>query len=248
MRLVLVTAWILLCAAVTAGAYWGFLNTPESTVAALALSALLLLISVALLSFTINGAITLWSNAWSVPVMKRAFARLPSIIPALLVFAVFWWLAFRIDTWIALRSGGINAWFIAQFGWSDVWWFFTAVRFITTFLRWVVGGLLAVSLMGGIAAIGWRAVVRPQWVRRGMRPRALALGTLWFVVLIVLPWMYLVPWRPSWLPHSTAELVFIAAKLSLAAILIATGVALMIREATGIQFPPPGRNLSTLAA
>lgn len=248
MRLVLVTAWILIGAAVTAGAYWGFLNTPESTVGALALSAVLALIAVTLLSVTINGAIVVWSNGSSARALKNTVSRIPSIIPALLVFALFWLIAYWLDTWIALRSGGINAWFIARFGWDDVSWFFTGVRFFTTWLRWVLGGLLAVSLMGGIAAIGWRAGMRPQWVRRAMRPRALALATLWFVVLIVLPWTYLVPWRPTWLPHSTAELAFIAGKLSLAAVLVAIGVALMIREATGVQFPPPDRHISTLAA
>ena len=40
-RLAAVTVWILAGAALTGGVYWAFLNTPESTVGALLLSALL---------------------------------------------------------------------------------------------------------------------------------------------------------------------------------------------------------------
>ena len=248
MRLVLVTAWILAGAALTGGAYWGFLNTPESTIGTLALSAVLALVALTLLSITINGAIVVWSNGVSAPALKRVFSRIPSIIPALLVFALFWWITHRLDTWIALRAGGISAWFIARFGWDDVWWFFAGVRFFAIWLRWVLGGLLALSLMGGMAAIGWRAGVRQQWLRRAMSPRALLAATLWFVVLIVLPWTYLVPWRPGWVPPTGAELAFIAGKLSIAAIAVAAGVALMIYEATRVPFTPIDPEAERIAA
>jgi hypothetical protein len=122
------------------------------------------------------------------------------------------------------------------------------VRFITTWLRWVLGGLLAVSLIGGMAAIGWRASVRSQWLRRAMRPRALLAATLWFVVLIVLPWTYLVSWRPGWVPPTGAELAFIAGKLSIAAIAMAAGVALMIYEATRMPFTPIDPEAQRIAA
>jgi hypothetical protein len=248
MRLVLVTAWVLAGAAVTAGAYWGFLITPESTIGALALQAVLAVIAVALLSITINGAIIVWANGSSVRALKRTFPRIPSIVPALLVFALSWWIAYQLDTWVALRSGGINAWFIARFGWDDVSWFFTGIRFFTMWLRWVLGALLAISLIGGIAAIGWRAGVRPQWIRRAMRPRALLAATLWFVVLIALPWTYLVPWRPGWVPPTGAELAFIIAKLSIAAIVMAAGVALIINEATRVPFTPIDPEAQRIAA
>ena len=248
MKLVIVTAWILFGAAATAGAYWGFLNTPESTALALTLSAVLVTLTVVLLSITINGAIALWVSGPSSIALRRSLMRVPAVAPALLVFAGFWWLAYRVDTWVALRSGEINAWFIATLGWGDVAWFFTAVRFFTTWLRWVVGGLLAISLMGGLAVVGWRAATQLQWVRRGVRPRPLVTASLWFVTLIALPWIYLVPWRPEWLPPSGAELAFIAAKLSIAAILMAAGVALMIYEATRLPWAPIDPQAEKLAA
>jgi hypothetical protein len=237
MRLVAVTAWILAGAALTGGAFWAFLNTPESSALALASSVLLVLLAVTLLAATISGAITLWVNGASAGAIKRSFRVVPAVVPALLVFALCWWMAQRIDTWVALRGGEINAWFIAIFGWDDVSWLFTTIRFFTIWLRWVVGGLLALSLMGGMTVSGWRAGIGLQWLRRGLRPRALMVGTLWFVVLIVLPWTYLVPWRPEWVPPTGAELAFIVSKLSVAAILMAAGVALMIYEVTRLPQP-----------
>lgn len=231
MRLALVTAWILIGAAATGAAYWGFLNTPESTVVALGSSLVLLLVTAALLSITITGAISLWLNGPAPAELRRAIRVLPAFVPALVVFALFWWIASSIDTWVALRTGAINAWFIATFGWGDMSGLFTTIRYLTTWLRWVPGGLLALSLMGGIVAIGWRAMAGPHWVRRGLRRRALLAGTAWFVALIVLPWIYLVPWRPDWIPPSGAELAFIAGKLSLAAVAMAAGTALIIYEA-----------------
>jgi hypothetical protein len=238
MRLVIVTAWILLGAALAGGAYWGFLNTPESTAVALIVSALLVVLTMVLVAITINGAISLWVHGPSAAALRRSLTRVAAVVPALIIVAVFWWIAASIDTWVALRSGEINAWFIARFGWDDMSWLFTGIRYFTMWLRWVAGPLLAVSLMGGLAALGWRAGARPHWLRRGMRLRTLAVATLWFVVLIVLPWIYLVPWRPDWLPPSGTELAFIVGKLALAAMVMAAGVALMIYEATRAPLTP----------
>ena len=248
MTLLLVTTWILVGAAVTGGAYWGFLTTPESTVFTIASSVLLVLLAMALLAMTINGAIFLWVNGPSARALRRSFKVIPAVVPALLVFALFWWLAYRIDTWVALRSGEINAWFIATFGWDNISWLFTLIRFFTTWMRWVLGALLAVSLMGGMAVVGWRAAARVQWLRRALHPRALAVATLWFVVLIVLPWLYLVPWRPNWVPPTGAELAFIVGKLSIAAILMSAGVALMIYEVTRLPIAPLDPTAQRLAA
>jgi hypothetical protein len=243
MRLALVTGWILLGAAMTGALYWAFLNTPESTVFALVAAAALMLITLASLSMTINGAMALWTDGPSREVFARSFRTIPAVLPALLVFAMFWLIAHRMDTWVALRSGEINAWFIATFGWDDMAWLFTAVKFFTLWLRWVVGGLLAVSLMGGIRMTGPRAVLRARWLVRGVRPRTLLAGTAWFVALIALPWAYLVPWRPGWIPPTGAELAFIAIKLSLAAVLMAIGMSLMLYEVARLTNPERDNSL-----
>ena len=63
-----------------------------------------------------------------------------------------------------MRSGEINAWFIARFGWDDVSWLLHGDRGIVgrRGCRWVVAALLALSLMarrssrsgGGAGAAG----------------------------------------------------------------------------------------------
>ena len=73
MRLVIVTAWILLGAALAGGAYWGFLNTPESTAVALIVSALLVVLTMVLVAITINGAISLWVHGPSAAALRRSF-------------------------------------------------------------------------------------------------------------------------------------------------------------------------------
>ena len=75
-----------------------------------------------------------------------------------------------------MRSGQISAWFIARFGWDDVSWLFTAIRYVAQWLRWVIAALLALSLMAGFVAIGWRALAQAAWIRRALRPRAIVGG------------------------------------------------------------------------
>ena len=248
MKFAFATVTLLVGGALTAAVYWAFLNTPESTVWALTLSAVLAVLALALLSLTVNAAIVAWSDGYSLAGFRRLLPRVASIVPAAIVALLFWWIAGRIDTWVALRTGEINAWFIARFGLDDVSWLFTAVRYTTAWLRWVIGGVLAVSLMAGVAHVGWRAIVMPAWVGRSLRPRALLLATVWFVALVVVPWVYLVPWRPVWLPPTGAEMTFIVTKLSAAAILIAAGAALMIYEAMRVPMTPPDPHSQQLAA
>ena len=157
-------------------------------------------------------------------------------IPAALILLVLWWVTTHAEAWIAMRSGQINAIFIARLGWADVSCFFTAVHRAAQWTRWVLGALLALSLVAGFVAIGWSALAQAAWVRRALRPRTLIVGTIEFILLVALPWIYLVPWRPKQIPVSSAEFAFIVAKLSVSAILCAVGVALMAYEAS--RTPP----------
>jgi hypothetical protein len=247
MKLALATLWILLWAAGTAGVYWGFLNTPESTIGALVLSAVLALITLALAGFTATGAIAIASDGVSLGNLRRAARAIPAVAPAAVIVVALWWIAGGIDTRMALNSGPISAWFIARLGWDDVSWLFTAVGYLALWLRWVVAGLLALSLMAGILAGGWRALAQGEWIRRAVRPRALATATLWFAAFIVLPWLYLVPWRPAGLPATSIEMVFIVGKLGAAALIMALGAALIVHEAVRTR-PPAPDPLATVAA
>jgi len=248
MRLALATIWILVGGVLTAGVYWAFLLTPESTIWTLMISAVLAVVALALIGLTTSGAIAMWWHGASAASLRRAARSVPGVVPAALIVLFVWWVANRAETWIAMRSGQINAWFIARFGWDDTSWLFAAIGYAADWFRWVFAALLALSLMAGFVSIGWRALTQAAWFRRALRPRAIAAATLWFGALIALPWIYLVPWRPQSLPPTSIEFAFIAGKLSTAAILAAVGLALMSREASAAVPPPRDPGESAQAA
>ena len=232
MRFALATLWILAGIILTAGVYWTFLITPESTVWMLIASALLAMAALAMAGLTASGAIALLLHGRSAAGIRRALTAIAGTIPAGAIVFVVWWLTRRGEAWVGLRSGQINAYFIAQFGWDNMSWLFTTVHYVAEWLRWVLAGLLALSLMAGFIALGWSALGQGSWLRRALRPRTLLVATFSFVVLIALPWIYLVPWRPKELPASSVEFAFIVAKLSLSAVLFAIGATLIAREAS----------------
>lgn len=232
MKLGVTSLWILFGSALTGAAYWTFLITPESTGGALAMSALLLLVSSLLLAITLSGAILVWSTGLSPQLFRSAVTSVPAIVPAALVFGAIWWAVGSVTDQITIYSGQINAWFIATFGWDDISLLFRAINWGAIWLKFVAGVMLALSVMSGIIANGWTTVAGLAWITRALAPLRLALATLWFGALIAAPWFYLVPWRPEGLPATSLEMAFIVAKLSVAAALMAIGVSLMIREAS----------------
>lgn len=230
-RLLLVALWLLSGGAVTSGVYWGFLNTPESTMLMLAVSTALALVALALAAFTVNAAVLAWSRGIGRDTIRAAAAGIPSAVPALVVGLAAWWVADRADAWVALNTGPISAWLIARVGWADASPLFTIAGYLTAWVRWVVGPLLALSLVAAILAEGWRAGAGFAWVRHALAPRRLALATLTVGALVAAPWVYVVPWRPRGLPATSIELAFIAGKLAVCAALIAAGLALIVRLA-----------------
>lgn len=232
MTLAAITLWILAGAALTGGAYWTFLITPESTVGSLAVSALLLAIAFFLLAVTVSGAIQAWARGMSVSILRSAITGVAAIVPAVLVFAAVWWLTGSATDRVTIYSGQINAWFIARFGWSDVSGLFRAIDWAAIWLKGVAAPMLALSLMGAITLAGWKSLARAAWLKHAVSPLRLALATLWFGLFVAAPWIYLAPWRPQGLPATSVELMFIIAKLSMVALVMATGAALMIKEAS----------------
>jgi len=230
-RLSEVTGWVLLGGAITGGLYWGFLNTPESSLLALVESAILALLTLAYAAITINGALLAWSSGVGRGLFREALGGLPFFVAALGMTVVAWWLAGAAATWVTLNSGPINAWFIASAGWADASPFFTGVTWITAWIRWVAGPLVALALLASLIGEGWGSIARVTWLRAAFSPRRLALGTLWFGALVAVPWIYAVPWRPRGLPATWVEIAFIGTKLFLCAVVMATGVALMVRTA-----------------
>jgi len=232
MRLVTVTLWILVGAALTGGAYWSFLITPESTIWMLLVSALLLLTASVVAGLTLGGAIIGWREGVSTALLRTAVATVPAVIPAALLVGAVWWLTGAVTDRITINSGPINAWFIATLGWDDVAWLFTGIGWLASWLKWVVAPLLGLAMMGRIIRGGWHELAGVTWLRHGLAPANLAAATLCFAAFVAVPWIYLAPWRPASLPATTIELVFIITKLSVTAVLMATGAALIVRQAT----------------
>jgi len=186
------------------------------------LSAVLFLFALAVTGITINGAILMWTSpAWKTQILV-AIRHAPSIAPAALAVTAIWWLVAQVETWIALRTGPISAWFIATFGWADMSWLFTTISYGALWIRWVLAAVFATWLMA--------ALLRGR--KHTLSLGRLGLATVWFALLVALPWAYLVPWRPTRLPSLSLEPAFIAVKLLTAAAMMAVGVALIIREAS----------------
>ncbi len=238
MRLVTVTFWILVGAALTGGVYWSFLITPESTIWSLAASALLLLAAGFLLALTVSGALLGWQHGVSATHLRTAAAGVPASIPAALIAAVIWWLVGIATDRVTIYSGPINAWFIAAFGWDDVSWLFAGINWLALWMKWVVAPVLALSVMAAVLGGGWRALTSAAWPKRALAPATLAVATILFAALVAAPWTYLAPWRPGRLPATSVELAFVIGKLAVTALLMAVGVALIIRQATWTTSTP----------
>jgi hypothetical protein len=228
-RLLGIVLWLLTGLAAASGIYCGFLNTPESTVPALLLSAVLAIATLAMAGISINGASLAWSDGWSGTVIRRALLGVPAFAVAVIIAGAVWWVTGRALSWVDTYSGQISAWFIARIGWSDASLLFKIIAWAGWWLQAVVGPLLALSLLGSMLAGEW-ASARWRWVGRGFSPFRLIFATTWVAIFVAVPWMYLVPWRPKGLPATSTELMFVAAKLGAVAILIAIGVALLVRE------------------
>ena len=231
MRLVTVTLWLLVGAALTGGIYWSFLITPESTIWTLAASALLLLAAAFLLALTISGAMVGWRQGVGANHIRVAVAGVPGIVPAAIIAGLTWWLVGSATDRVTSYSGPINAWFIATLGWDDVAWLFTGIGWLAAWLKWVVAPMLALSLMAAVLLGGWGALASVAWIKRALAPVPLAIATLLVGAFIAAPWLYLTPWRPLGLPATSLELAFVVAKLAVTALLMAVGVALIIRQA-----------------
>lgn len=241
--LIATTIWLLAGAAAAAGVFWAFLSTPESNLFTLALSAILLLVLFAVVAVTINAAVLAWHRGGWFPGTMRpgtvgsAVRGLNAFVIPVLLIALAWAITGLVVAWVERRQGEISAFFIARAGWSDVTWLFTAVEWIAWWIRWVAAPMISLVWLRQALSGRWR----PDWtvVRHGCSPLRLIVATAAFVLLIYLPWVYLVPWRPRWLPPDTVEVLFVSLKLGFCAVLAAVGAALMIRTAAIVPGEPP---------
>ena len=242
-RLWRVTRWLVAAELVASGLYWALVSTPESNVLMLSLSVLLVAGLFAVGGVALDGAIRLWHDrsAWPSPLtgwLLPAVRLMPALALATVVWSVADWVGGRVDG----ARGAITAELIARFGWADPEVLFRSVAWAMTALQWVVA---PVAALGVFSSLTRRAEGLPveSWIRQGTNWRTLATtaaatgGFAWL-------WTSLSAWRPAGLPPSWVQIVFVGAKLAVAAVALAVGTALVVREATAatrasVETPPP---------
>ncbi|MGE0042627.1 MAG: hypothetical protein AB7H88_09340 [Vicinamibacterales bacterium] len=226
---VVTTAW-LGAGLVAAGAlYWGFLNTPESNAAMLAASALLFAAVVAVIGVAVNGAV-LEARTGTLRA-GEAVRALPGFAAASIVALAVRWLAGTGASWTEAHAGEISAWFIATAGWSDVRWLLTSAAWFFSWAAWVAGPVIAISLLARLVAPG-ETDGGVRWLTRAFHWRVLGLATLWFALLVWLPWQA-APGRPAAFPTGAMEPALAALKLAAIGLVMTAGLGLVIRIAAG---------------
>jgi len=227
-RLAAIAAWLVAGHALWLALFWGLLQVPESSAWMLALSAALSMALVAGAAAVQSGGSAAWLTEKPFVTALMAGVRRPqaALLPAV-VFGLLWWATQFLLEWYAGVKGQIDATYIARTGRSQTQWIHTAFFWIVMFLRWPVGLTLAVSMLAGAVAGGLKVRTSGAWIRTAMAPRVWLAVTFWFVLLVAVPWQ-LVDWRPRGLSIGM-EPWFAGAKLTLVAVAMAVGWALVLR-------------------
>jgi hypothetical protein len=224
-RTLLVASWLGGGAAVLGAIYWAFLNTSESNVLMLVVSAVLAILMVAVAGVVVNVAVLLALGGALPASVKSGARRIGWFVVAAVPVAMLVWAIMLGDAWVTRRSGEISAWFIARFDWDDITPLFTAQRYFSTWLRWV---LLPVAALAALTAILQRdAAVAGRWLRATWHWRTLLIATLAFVLLVVLPWRAAF-WQPQGLPPTWIEPTVAGIRLVFVATLMALGFAIIV--------------------
>lgn len=224
-------AWLFTGAVITGALYWTLVNTPDSNVLMLTGSALVVLGIIAVGATTVGGAVHLARGGqWSRGMLRTGLATLPRFVVSLAPMLLVAWLSGRAMSWLDAHGGETSAWFIARLGWADVSWLIAGAEWALAWVRWIAGPWLGLTLFVAVTDPGRQAGVFRGWAAAACRWRPLALATLWFIVLIALPWRLAV-WRPGGLPPTWVEPALAGLRLILVALAMATGAALIVREA-----------------
>jgi hypothetical protein len=227
-RLPQVALWLLGGHAVAFGVFWLLLQVPESSTPMLAVS-LLLASATVLIGAAVNaGAAAAWDleRPFNRSLMAGA-RRFWSALAAALVFLLVWSVTGALFEWHAGMRGQMDAAAIARTGSPNTAWAHTTIHWVLQFIRWTLGLSLAVTLLGWLVGPRDTTVRRAGWLRAAFQPRRWLLITVWFVLLVVLPWSQ-VFWRPARLTAGL-EPWFVASKLAVIASLMAVGWALVLR-------------------
>ncbi len=207
MRQVLTNVVVTLAgAALAAGAYWGLLNVPESNVLALGLSALLVILAVVLVGLTLAAVLAHAGGRSLRQALTQAPRRLPHFLLGVVVFAGLWALTAFIQSQWGLHQGEIDAMLLRYAGTANTAWLFTSVSWVLWVVRWGLG----LAIIGGLTA------GRPALAVSG-----LPLGATIAALLTWWAMSGLAYWRPRAIPADSAEIIFVAAKLGVLALVSA---------------------------
>ena len=220
--------------AVCAGLYWTFLNTPESNVAMLTASALLVITVIAVAGATVNVAILITRGIALRSALLGGLRGLGWFLAVALPLAVAWMAISRFDAWTVAHQGEINAWFIARFGWADVSWLFRLETWASRWLRFAMLPAFALSLLA--ALLTSEGARRMMWPRRAGHWRTLATVTAVFVLLWALPWQ-LTNWRPE-LPPTWLQPLVASIRLGVVFLLAIVGASVIVLVSCTSAKPP----------
>jgi hypothetical protein len=228
-RAIAIVGCLLAGHAVAGALFWSLVNVPESNVAMLALSVLVMGALLLALSWTERTAVLAWDPDVTLGrAARRGLVGLFSFVAAVLVFWFFWWLTARTDTWHTAHAGEIDAWWMAKIGSARTGWIHAGVTVLLWLIRYLIGVSLAVAALSAGTIRGGRALFSFAWVRRGLSLRQLGPMGLAIVVLILLP-LQAARWRPASIPPNSLELAFVIVRLAAIYLLINIGWALVLR-------------------
>jgi hypothetical protein len=207
--------------------WWGLLNVPESNMAALGVSALLLVATVLLVGYTIAAAL---ATSTGDPIRRAAalgIRGLPGFTLGAIVFCGLWWVTSTIDTLWSLHRGETDAMFLRYAGTANTAWMHTAVSWLMWLIQWGVGLSIVVGATAG--SLDPARFHGGPWTRLGSGLTPTRVGATILALLVGHAVWSLAYWRPAALPANTTELIFVAAKLGAIGVIAALLIALVLQ-------------------
>ena len=240
-RLLAIAGWLAAGHAVLAGLYWLLLAIPESNVAMLAASALSVMVMALLFGSVEAVGLLAWqAGAQPRELPRRAIGKAPGVWLAAALFVLVWYLVAASGNLWGGHRGEIDAWLMAEFGWTNTGALHIAYRWLLTFVSFL-GLSVAVALASVFASEGFSGVWRARWLRDAVSLRRLLTLAGILVVFFWLPSRAL-NWRPAWLAPNWQETTFVVLKLGTVYLLANIGWALIL--GVGTDYKTRARSLT----
>ena len=166
-----------------------------------------------------------------------AAKRSGTLVVAIAVWLGVSWMCGWVDSWHEAHRGEIDAWFIAHLDWTNIAWLHRTIDWLLRFVRYVIGTSLAVALLAAGVMEGAAGVLRLRWIRAAMSPIRLVTIAAIVALFFWLPWRA-AWWRPTFLPPNAIEPAFGAAKLTVLAVVMHIGWALILARAAATHMTP----------